>query len=306
MNSIARWAAGITLVALLAGCNRAKEEEIARAQPEETPVFEGSVKSESAMPPDEGQAIVEEMPVPEPTIKEDRALLEAETSVESGTAVQPTGSSPADFKGYEAWFERYGLDLNDPKMLDDDPDGDGYSNRDEFLVDTDPKDSQSHPGFHPVMRLREFHPVEVPIVLEKVNGQKATLVNQSSGETVTVSPGEMIPDTSFKVKRVVSQIESDKFGETTDVSRLVAENTETGETVTFIKGMNPRSPESYAMLTSAKDPSVAVKVKQGEEFDWAGPPHARFLVVDLRPDQVVLKQLDTGEVWTVSMERKAP
>lgn len=58
---------------------------------------------------------------------------------------QAKSTDATEQAAYEAWFGKYRLDLNDPKMLDADADGDGASNRDEFLADTNPRNASSHP-----------------------------------------------------------------------------------------------------------------------------------------------------------------
>lgn len=46
------------------------------------------------------------------------------------------------------WERRYDLDPTDPTDADEDPDGDGFTNLEEFRNGTDPKDPDSHPGGH--------------------------------------------------------------------------------------------------------------------------------------------------------------
>ena len=45
----------------------------------------------------------------------------------------------------DSWELEYGLDPLDPADFDQDPDGDGYTNLEEFRADTDPQDKGSHP-----------------------------------------------------------------------------------------------------------------------------------------------------------------
>src|SRR5688572_29321173 len=95
-------------------------------------------------------------------------------------------------RSYEAWFARHGLNLNDPQMLDADPDADGANNRDEFMADTNPRDPNSRPGVHPFMRLKEFHEVKIPLLLESVEGETARIkhVDSPDGKTETVRAGQ--------------------------------------------------------------------------------------------------------------------
>jgi hypothetical protein len=259
--------------------------------------------------PDPGDlplAADEEVPSPETlgvqegTAETDRAMLEMEA--EPTPSGPPRDGTAADFKEYEAWFTRNGLDLNREGMLEEDPDRDGYSNRDEFLADTDPKDPSSHPGYHPVMRLREMRVVEAPLRLEEVSGSKAKVKNTETGEVVSVRTGDTIPGTSMKVGRIVRRIETDKWGAPNDLSSLTAVDEATGDEMVFIRDMPTRSSESYAELTSGTDPAVSVKIRQGEEFRWPGEPDRSYLVIDMRPTQVVVRETDTGDTWTIPLQ----
>ncbi len=305
---------GVLFFFSLTGCGRKREGEVI-----ESPSVPSSTEPAPAglrNPPENLGAGEPAPPLssPPPTsgvAASDRDLLESMPNGETlpATAVGASNSRPAAESkpgattGYEAWFERYGLDLNDPKMLDSDADGDGYSNRDEFLVDTDPTDATSRPGFHPVMRLVSFEEVDLPMLVTAVNGRRATIRNGDTGETATVEKGDTIPGTDYVVDQVTEQVESDKFGEMADVSRVVGRDPTSGELINFMIGMRPRSQATSARLVSTQDPAVSVEIRQGREFDWTGAGGGRYLVVDLRPEQAVVKQLDTGDVFTVSLER---
>ena len=86
---------------------------------------------------------------------------------------------PADLlasdQAYDVWFKKHKLDLADAAMLDADPDGDGASNRDEFMADTNPRDPNSRPGIHRFIRLKEYHEVKIPLMLESVEGESARI-----------------------------------------------------------------------------------------------------------------------------------
>ncbi len=45
------------------------------------------------------------------------------------------------------WFEKYGLQIEDADVLDEDPDKDGFTNLDEWQGGTDPTDPNSHPDY---------------------------------------------------------------------------------------------------------------------------------------------------------------
>ena len=74
---------------------------------------------------------------------------------------------------FEAWFRKYGLDPKDPAMLDADSDGDGFSNREEFLAGTNPRDPNSMPGMLDGIVMKELKEVSIPVILREVKGGKA-------------------------------------------------------------------------------------------------------------------------------------
>ena len=93
---------------------------------------------------------------------------------------QAKSTDATEQAAYEAWFGKYRLDLNDPKMLDADADGDGASNRDEFLADTNPRNASSHPptgAAQAPLRFTEYNEGKLPLVLESVRGGKAVIKN---------------------------------------------------------------------------------------------------------------------------------
>src|SRR2546430_11324346 len=51
------------------------------------------------------------------------------------------------------WFERFGLPIVDADILDQDPDGDGFTNLDEWQGGTNPTDKDSHPDYLPKLHL---------------------------------------------------------------------------------------------------------------------------------------------------------
>ena len=40
-------------------------------------------------------------------------------------------------------------------------------------------------------------------------------------------------------------------------------------------------------------------VHQGDTFAWPNEPATKYVVKDLREEQVILEQLDTKQTWTV-------
>ena len=211
--------------------------------------------------------------------------------------------APDDRAAYEAWFAKYHLDLNDPNMLDGDADGDGASNRDEFLASTDPRDATSHPETattHPAIRFKEYNEVRLPLVLDSVSGEKAVIKRADGGDTrfETVRAGETLRGFPLRVTKLSERQTTDKDGRPVDRSQVLLEDTSTKERVTLVKDLPAKTSATFAVLAS-EDGKTTLKVHAGEIFAWPGEPGVTYRVLDLGRDQVVLQQKETRKMWTL-------
>lgn len=255
------------VAALLAGCGKKEEKQT-------------------------GQQAEEALPSPEPVPPEPVAPAPERTPPELAATDQ----------AYEAWSKKYNLDLRDPKMLEQDTDGDGFANRDELLADTSPIDPNSRPGIHKSIRLKEYTEVQLPVRLESVQGDTARIKRLDGGERIeTVRAGETLKGLDLKVDRVRARKETDKRGDVIDVSTAELSNSSGKERTVLIKDMPARAAASYATLVS-QDGQTSIKVKEGETFAWPPEPGVTYKVVDLRNDQVVVQQLETDKMWTITKQ----
>jgi len=282
MKSSLRWfTLAVCSTLVVAGCkkNGTAEADVAR-------------DAEKKLPPQER---AEQAPAPTPG---DAPPGTSPTSAAPITASAAT--SGADQAAYEAWFKKYNLDLSDPKMLDADPDGDGFSNREEFLADTDPHDKNSRPGIHKGIRLKEYVEVRLPLVLESIEGEKAHIrrTDQPDAKPITVKEGDTIKGLPYKVVHVEEKEDFDKAGEKTNFSQVAFEDPSTKEKVVLMKNLPARTSATSAVLVSP-DGKTTMTVHRGDVFSWPAEKSSRYKVIDLSQDQVVLLQLETNKTWTI-------
>lgn len=274
MKSLFRLLASAFLAATVgAGCSKKTEEGIAQ-------------ESEQALPPEER---VEPAPAVEPTEPFPVAKL---------STPAPANEFAAEARAFEDWCKRYQLDPNDPAMLDADPDGDGIPNRDEFVGNSNPLDAKSLPGIHADMRLKAYHEVRLPVVLDAVQGDKAFLkeIEGGEGQPQVVKAGDSVR--GLKVGKVQTRRDTDKVGNPIDISNVTLEDPGTKERVVLVKGMPARTSATNAVIVSA-DGQTSITVKQGETFEWPGSPSAHYTVVDMSDDQVVVQEVENQKVWTI-------
>ena len=231
----------------------------------------------------------------------------------SATPVAPGGPvvataevSTAEKDAYEAWFKKYHLDLNDPKMLDADPDGDGFTNREEFLANTDPTDPNSHPPYTDpsrFLRLKEYSEARLPITLEKIEGEKAHLKRtDGEGKIETVKAGDTVHGLPLKVLKIEAREDIDKNGEHVNLSQVTIEDSATKEKYVLTGNLPAKTSASNAVLVT-RDGKATLKLHHGDVFTWPPEQGANFKVIDMSQDQVVLQQVDNKKMWTVPRPR---
>ena len=228
----------------------------------------------------------------------------------------PTGNAPpvppedaASVERERAWLKQNGVEPTAVLKRDtgQDDDGDGFTNDEELAAGTDPNDPKSHPPYYTKLRLRRVDGERFPIGFDSLNPktERASVTVRSGGEErhLEVAPGEKIPGEPYKVVKVRERHGYVKdAGTPEDRSELTLINTENNRRIVLVRGMNANSPDSTAHLVFAID-GTQIPVKVGEEFavprDSQG---TRLQVIDIRPTQVVLKIVGSGQTITVDKE----
>lgn len=205
--------------------------------------------------------------------------------------------SDAETTKYEAWFLKHGLDPKDPAMLDADTDGDGFSNREEFLAGTDPSDPISMPGMLEGVAMKELKDVRVPVILRAVKDGKARVERLDTPGMEEWEQGTTVKGLPYRVTSVKQEVKADKHGVFSDVSQVTIENPETKESVVLIRDLPARSSETHAVLVGPG--GVEQKVRVEEVIQLPGQKDKRFKVLELRPDQVVVEEIGARRPLTI-------
>jgi hypothetical protein len=207
------------------------------------------------------------------------------------------GISDAETAKYEAWFRKYGLDPKDPAMLDADSDGDGFSNREEFLAGTNPRDPLSMPGMLEGVVMKELKDVRVPVILRAVKDGKARVERLDTPGIEEWEQGTTVKGLPYRVTGVKHDVKADKHGVFSDVSQVTLENVDTKEAVVLIRDLPARSSETHAILSGPG--GVEQKVHVDEVIQLPGQKDKQFKVLELRPDQVVVEEMGARRPLTI-------
>jgi len=202
------------------------------------------------------------------------------------------------------WIIDHGLDILDNNVLNEDPDGDGFTNLEEWKNlkgdgsdSTDPQDPKSHPPYYTKLRLVRY--IKVPFRLEFDAWDGDTAKQESLSfqiNTLDVRQptqfrklGEMIEGTKFKVMKFVQKSQTDaNTGSQQDVSELTVQNTETGDNVILVVEKTADSPESYALFHYLWN-NTQIEVKKGKEFVLLPDSTLRYKLIDIKEAEALIQ-----------------
>ena len=187
------------------------------------------------------------------------------------------------------WIEQFGLPIADPDVLEQDPDGDGFNNFDEWQGHTNPTDPRSHPDYLTKLKLKSFSQEPFRLVF-------ASRVEQTFGintidlkqPTQFVKIGDTIAGTHFQVVKFTEKSVKDKYGTDQDASELILANTETHEQLTLVKEKVAISPESVATFVYSWKDRKEFVVKKDQEFSLPPQGDIRYKLIDVQPTKAVI------------------
>lgn len=197
----------------------------------------------------------------------------------------------------EEWFRHHGLDLDDPAMLEDDPDGDGFTNAEEFVDNTDPHDSGSHPLHITKAVMIDYSSTEVPFVLEAVRDGTATVRRVDGGGTLTVREGDALG--AFTVTGIRRRVISSKESVEADVSEVTLTERATGSETLLVRGQRARAGGSVATI-QVPGRGGPVTVSDGQRFRLPVERGVEYQVFEVRPTQVVVRRVGGDATYTIN------
>jgi hypothetical protein len=194
-----------------------------------------------------------------------------------------------------SWLIKYDLPYWEGDIKDQDPDGDRFSNLEEFVAGTDPRDKASIPPYYTKLRLQKFisKPFRLIFTGTPDDGQTFTINTKDlKSRTQFLERDQMIRDTPYKVigyeKKTITENEIEK-----DVSELTIENTETGQKMVLIANKEANDPTSFGEFLNLYDNSVFT-VKKDDEFSMNPETDHKYKLIDITEKEAVIKDLKLG------------
>jgi hypothetical protein len=191
------------------------------------------------------------------------------------------------------WLDQFGLPIPDADVLTQDPDGDGFTNLDEWQGHTNPIDKNSHPDYVSKLKLKAF--TEEPFRLMFSSSDQDTFgINAIDLREPTqfLKIGERIAGTRFKIVKFTEKhdVNPSTSGEM-DVSELLLEHEDTKEQLTLVKEKIAISPESVATFVyswPAGQPAREFQVRKDQEFTLKPQEEIRYKLMDVQPSKAVI------------------
>jgi len=187
------------------------------------------------------------------------------------------------------WLEESGLPITEGDVLEQDPDGDGFSNLDEWEAHTNPIDKNSHADY--ITQLKMISLAQEPfrfIFSSWVGDTYAINTIDHRQPTQFLRIGETIRGTLFKLVKFKEKNEKSKYGTDVDVSELTLENAENKDELTLTKGKTTTSPESVANFLYTWGGDQRFSAKKGQEFSLKPQTEIKYKLIDVQPNKAIL------------------
>jgi hypothetical protein len=151
------------------------------------------------------------------------------------------------------------------------------------------------------MIMTDYRARALPVALVEVpEGDTGATLRLLSGEgrTMSVTPGQEIPETGLTVDKVKRRIISSKrgFGRPVDASEVLLTESSTGQRILVVKGLPAVSGEACGFV-KMRGKEDLLECRRGDEFH-AGPLPVK--VAEIRLTGIVLERTDTRETATIT------
>jgi hypothetical protein len=211
--------------------------------------------------------------------------------VKDGDLVYPP-ESPIDLHPpvKNQWLIENHLDILDPDVLNQDADGDGFTNVEEFLSHTDPQGKDSRPPYVAKLRMERWVREQFQFTFMAYD-ESAYQINTVSktGVTQFYKIGDQIAGTNFKLfKFEPKKVTDNRTGGEKDVSELTLKNTESNELLVLPLNTVINSPDSYAVFKYGYDNST-LKIRKNQQFVLKPESGVEYKLIDISENEAVLK-----------------
>lgn len=206
------------------------------------------------------------------------------------------------------WLLQNDLDLLNGNVINEDPDKDRFTNKEEFLGESNPRDPKSHPSYLTKLKLLKVDSKPFRLVFAAHQDSAEGKIFQIN--TVDVKQpsqflklGDAIPGTRFKIIGFEKkEVLNPRTGSMEDVSELTIEDLQTNGKLVLVLLKMANSPDAYATFRYLWE-EREFKVKKDETFTLAPVEDVTYKLIDTKTTEAVIENLKTGEKTTLHKEQ---
>lgn len=204
-----------------------------------------------------------------------------------------------------AWLLTNNLDFLNSNVLQQDPDGDGFTNLEEWNAKTDPIDSNSRPPYAEKLTMHSRQQEEYRLKFSatpepKFQVQRIPTAKWPRRQTFIMGMGETSEDGQFRIDSFEEK-EAQRNGITVDASVLTITFLPKQTEHKLVKNVEELMPTYFVELEFLLEPGKKFFVKEGETFNLLRDPETRYRVAEVKEDSVLINY-QTGEGPEVSLE----
>ena len=147
--------------------------------------------------------------------------------------------------------------------------------------------------------MRSYREKELPLRVDSTAADAAE-VRVAGGDPVTVKQGSTIPGSSLQIVHITRRMQSGKNdgGKPVEVSVVAVKDSKTGVERDLVVGLPALAHDPVALVEDASSGKYYV-ARTGQRFRSASGDD--YLVGDVRPNQIVVENLQTGETTTLPL-----
>lgn len=156
------------------------------------------------------------------------------------------------------------------------------------------------------LHMVDYQQRNLPLIVDKTQpstaGGSEAVVRTLYGKQnkTVVREGDTIPNTHFRVTRIRRMLNHSKItdGQPADVSTVEIEDTRTGQRRTMTARVPATATEPWAVLRN-RSSRKNYAARPGQSFTTSHG--TRYTITDVRPNQIILTQNETGETVTIPL-----